>query len=49
MPHTGHEYPTPAGLVRAVDLTRAPRPLTPLYLRRPDATEPGARKRVTTP
>ena len=49
MPHTGHEYPTPAGLVRAADLTRPPRPLTPLYLRRPDATEPGARKRVTTP
>lgn len=47
MPHTGREYPTPAGLVRAADLTRPPRPLTPLYLRRPDATEPGARKRVT--
>ncbi len=49
MPHTGREHPTPAGLVRAADLTRPPRPLTPLYLRRPDATEPGARKRVTTP
>jgi hypothetical protein len=49
MPHTGQEYPTPAGLVRAADLTRPPRPLTPLYLRRPDATEPGARKRVTAP
>ena len=49
MPHTGQEYPTPAGLVRAADLTRPPRPLTPLYLRRPDAVEPGARKRVTTP
>jgi tRNA threonylcarbamoyl adenosine modification protein YeaZ len=49
MPHTGEEYPTPAGLVRAADLSRPPRPLTPLYLRRPDATEPGARKRVTTP
>jgi tRNA threonylcarbamoyl adenosine modification protein YeaZ len=49
MPHTGHEYPTPAGLVRAADLTRPPRPLVPLYLRRPDATEPGARKRVTAP
>ncbi len=49
MPHTGREYPTPAGLVRAADLTRPPRPLVPLYLRRPDATEPGARKRVTTP
>ncbi|MGH3763040.1 tRNA (adenosine(37)-N6)-threonylcarbamoyltransferase complex dimerization subunit type 1 TsaB [Actinophytocola sp.] len=49
MPHTGREHPTPAGLVRAADLTRSPRPLTPLYLRRPDATEPGARKRVTVP
>lgn len=49
MPHTGREYPTPAGLVRAADLTRPPRALTPLYLRRPDATEPGARKRVTAP
>jgi tRNA threonylcarbamoyl adenosine modification protein YeaZ len=49
MPHTGQEYPTPAGLVRAADLSRPPRPLTPLYLRRPDATEPGARKRVTAP
>lgn len=49
MPHTGQEYPTPAGLVRAADLHRPPRPLTPLYLRRPDATEPGARKRVTAP
>jgi len=49
MPHTGRQYPTPAGLVRAADLDRPPRPLTPLYLRRPDATEPGARKRVTAP
>jgi hypothetical protein len=24
-------------------------PLTPLYLRRPDAVEPGATKRVTSP
>ncbi len=49
MPHTGHEYPTPAGLVRVAELTGPPRPFTPLYLRRPDATEPGARKRVTAP
>lgn len=49
MPHTGREHPTPAGLVLAADLDRKPRPFTPLYLRRPDATEPGARKRVTTP
>lgn len=44
-------YPTPRGLVLAaldVLATRAePAPLTPLYLRRPDATEPGPRKRVT--
>jgi hypothetical protein len=26
----------------------APGPLEPLYLRRPDAVEPGARKRVST-
>ena len=49
MAHTGREYPTPAGLVRAADLDRRPRPFTPLYLRRPDAVEPGARKRVTAP
>ncbi|HEY0454586.1 tRNA (adenosine(37)-N6)-threonylcarbamoyltransferase complex dimerization subunit type 1 TsaB [Actinophytocola sp.] len=49
MPHTGHQYPTPAGLVRAADLGAEPGPMTPLYLRRPDATEPGARKRVTAP
>jgi tRNA threonylcarbamoyl adenosine modification protein YeaZ len=44
-------YPTPAGLVKAASemlLTKAtPPPLTPLYLRRPDAVEPGARKRVS--
>jgi len=49
LPHTGVRYPTPAGLVRAADLTAEPGPLVPLYLRRPDAVEPGARKRVTTP
>lgn len=33
------QYPTVAGLVRAVDdWTAAPAPLVPLYLRRPDAT-----------
>jgi hypothetical protein len=34
----------------AADALRAdvvPSPLEPLYLRRPDAVEPGARKRVT--
>ncbi|UQS22428.1 tRNA (adenosine(37)-N6)-threonylcarbamoyltransferase complex dimerization subunit type 1 TsaB [Amycolatopsis thermalba] len=45
-------YPGTAGLVAAARdaLTSgaAPAPLTPLYLRRPDAVEPGARKRVTT-
>jgi tRNA threonylcarbamoyl adenosine modification protein YeaZ len=44
-------HPSPAGLVEAARpglLTgEPPAPLTPLYLRRPDATEPGARKRVT--
>jgi hypothetical protein len=45
------EYPDPAALV-AVAATalraKAPAgPLTPLYLRRPDAVEPGPRKRVT--
>ena len=30
-------YPTPVGLVRAVDWTAEPKPLVPLYLRRPDA------------
>ncbi|RZQ64056.1 tRNA (adenosine(37)-N6)-threonylcarbamoyltransferase complex dimerization subunit type 1 TsaB [Amycolatopsis suaedae] len=46
-------YPTPAGLARAAAgrlLSGAtPDLLTPLYLRRPDAVEPGAPKRVTTP
>lgn len=53
LPHTGQEFPTPLGLVavaRAEVLDHAkPRPLVPLYLRRPDAVEPGARKRVTAP
>ncbi|GAA3538467.1 tRNA (adenosine(37)-N6)-threonylcarbamoyltransferase complex dimerization subunit type 1 TsaB [Amycolatopsis ultiminotia] len=46
-------FPSPAGLVRvarAALLARTePEPLTPLYLRRPDAVEPNARKRVTAP
>lgn len=49
LPHTGVRYPTPAGLVRAADLSAQPGALVPLYLRRPDAVEPGARKRVTAP
>lgn len=51
LPHTGQEYPTPLGLATVArdDVLSAakPRPFTPLYLRRPDAVEPGARKRVT--
>jgi tRNA threonylcarbamoyl adenosine modification protein YeaZ len=34
--------PLSAGLVGGVDLRAAPAPLEPLYLRRPDATEPSA-------
>lgn len=53
LPHTGREFPTPLGLVRVARdavLARAePGPFTPLYLRRPDAVVPGARKRVTAP
>lgn len=45
--------PSPAGLVAvaAVALRAgvAPGPLVPLYLRRPDAVAPGARKRVSEP
>jgi tRNA threonylcarbamoyl adenosine modification protein YeaZ len=44
-------YPSPAGLVRVASAMVlgevAPPSLTPLYLRRPDAVEPGARKRVS--
>ena len=44
-------YPDPAGLLAvvaaAVRAHAPPGPLTPLYLRRPDALEPGPRKRVT--
>lgn len=39
LPVIGPRYPTVAGLVRAVgDWTATPAALTPLYLRRPDAT-----------
>ena len=45
-------YPSTAGLVgaarAALTAGAEPAPLTPLYLRRPDAVEPAARKRVTT-
>lgn len=37
LPRLTPEYPTAAGLVRAVDWTAEPAPLVPLYLRRPDA------------
>lgn len=53
LPHTGREFPTPLGLVRVARARvlsgATPGPFTPMYLRRPDAVEPGARKRVTTP
>ncbi|WP_410656546.1 tRNA (adenosine(37)-N6)-threonylcarbamoyltransferase complex dimerization subunit type 1 TsaB [Amycolatopsis sp. lyj-112] len=46
-------FPSPVGLVRAarkaLESSAEPEPLTPLYLRRPDAVEPAARKKVTTP
>ncbi|WP_340684725.1 tRNA (adenosine(37)-N6)-threonylcarbamoyltransferase complex dimerization subunit type 1 TsaB [Amycolatopsis coloradensis] len=44
-------FPSPVGLVKAAreDFNKKPSPLTPLYLRRPDAVEPAARKKVTTP
>ncbi|NIJ14159.1 tRNA threonylcarbamoyl adenosine modification protein YeaZ [Saccharomonospora amisosensis] len=48
-----HAHPSPRGLVRAARealLNDQPAaPLTPLYLRRPDVAQPGARKRVTVP
>jgi len=51
LPHTGQEYPNPLGLLRVarddVLAGARPRPFAPMYLRRPDATEPGVRKRVT--
>ncbi|MEV7551026.1 tRNA (adenosine(37)-N6)-threonylcarbamoyltransferase complex dimerization subunit type 1 TsaB [Amycolatopsis sp. NPDC089917] len=46
-------FPSPLGLVKAAREAllqdKEPAPLTPLYLRRPDAVEPAARKKVTTP
>jgi tRNA threonylcarbamoyl adenosine modification protein YeaZ len=51
LPMVPPRYPDPAGLVAvvaaAVRAHAPPGPLTPLYLRRPDALEPGSRKRVT--
>jgi tRNA threonylcarbamoyl adenosine modification protein YeaZ len=47
----GPSYPTAAGLVRAsaaeLVADADPSPLVPLYLRRPDAQDPGPRKPVT--
>jgi tRNA threonylcarbamoyl adenosine modification protein YeaZ len=37
LPRQPAVYPTPSGLVRAVDWTIPPQQLVPLYLRRPDA------------
>ena len=52
LPVAGPEFPAPRGLVTvaaaALRSGAAPGPLTPLYLRRPDAVEPGARKPVRT-
>jgi tRNA threonylcarbamoyladenosine biosynthesis protein TsaB len=52
LPVAGPQFPTPRGLVAvAAAALRAgdtPDPLTPLYLRRPDAVEPGAPKQVRT-
>jgi tRNA threonylcarbamoyl adenosine modification protein YeaZ len=46
-------FPSPVGLVKAAKAALTaqdtPAPLTPLYLRRPDAAEPAAPKRVTAP
>lgn len=46
-------FPSPSGLVAAAATellaSARPAPLTPLYLRRPDAVEPTGRKRVTQP
>lgn len=50
LPVVAPEYPGPAGLVAvaATELRAGamPEPLRPMYLRRPDAVEPGQRKRV---
>ena len=47
LPRLDAEYPTPVGLVRAVaDWTGGPKPLVPLYLRRPDAKTLAERQAV---
>lgn len=45
--HRGPEHPSAAALCRWVALGLPTTPPDPLYLRRPDAAEPGARKRVS--
>ena len=51
LPVVGPATPSPLGLVGAARLAliagTTPSPLVPLYLRRPDAVEPAARKRVS--
>jgi tRNA threonylcarbamoyl adenosine modification protein YeaZ len=47
LPRQPAVYPTASGLVRAVDWTVPPRPLIPLYLRRPDA-KPRVEQRAAT-
>ncbi|AMO60257.1 peptidase M22, glycoprotease [Mycolicibacterium phlei] len=45
LPRQAPVYPTASGLVRAVaDWSAEPAPLVPLYLRRPDAKPPAARR-----
>jgi hypothetical protein len=52
LPVIGPAAPSPAGLVAvaaaALRQGAAPAPLEPLYLRRPDAVQPGPRKPVST-
>ncbi|MEU0495437.1 tRNA (adenosine(37)-N6)-threonylcarbamoyltransferase complex dimerization subunit type 1 TsaB [Mycobacterium sp. NPDC006124] len=43
LPRLEVEQPTASGLVRAADWANEPKPLVPLYLRRPDATPSQAR------
>jgi len=49
LPVVGPAHPSPAGLIAAArqGLDSAPGEFRPLYLRRPDAVEPGARKKVS--
>jgi tRNA threonylcarbamoyl adenosine modification protein YeaZ len=53
LPAIDVQSPAPRALVGAaieeIRATRAPAPLVPLYLRRPDATEPRALRRAVTP